>query len=783
MADNIKERAIVPFNPASNKVLNKDKYNLYAPVADTNKVGMAGFNPEDFKVINQIVSFSDAKNAEIAFAQETADTAIETANAAQEIADTAQETADTAQTSADTAQESANAAQETADTAQETADTAIETLEDVYRKAEIDAQQSGQNTRLASLETKQGSQDISAIASNISQAILSLNEDVDSLQLGVVPRVLRGIVEANTSSGALTPELIALLNAKVLEMTGRGTPNNTDAVQILDTGDIDKDFMYTYYYWTSGAGTSEFDGWYLAYSALSQLIENEPSYTLNFTNMLWEVGEDNLYHIIRIAEQHEIGTDNTIDVDLLRLVEGNYEPISTFTVGSTGTVDIYTDEVFEGTLCIRTGKAYRVPTLNIAQNQVIGLEEDLTEIKDLATVQGTETNKAPTNKLLKESSFARVYREATEISGITYPISIEKLLTAIIAANPLNSMFVIGLNAATETKVTGLPSTYGMLTIIVPGETSVRMRVEFSKELGTNTAQQYIGNITRSGSTVTSVAWDMVITADNISTVMPISSAAASNDKVLGEKVVYDNFAPKASPTFTGTVTVPTPVNDTDAATKKYVDKITKNIKTNTRVSFDGNRFLEKTWTGLTDFRGGAIWTDGINIYHSIETDQYVLNVSTSTWSVKTWTGLTNFDGQYTWTDGTNIYWSSASSHYVLDVSTSTWSIKTWTGWTSFNGQNIWTDGTNIYWSSASSHYVLDVSTSTWSIKTWTGLTSFNGQKIWTDGANIYYSSQTNHYVLDVATSTWSIKTWTGLTSFLVMTFGLMVLIFILQLE
>lgn len=30
--------------------------------------------------------------------------------------------------------------------------------------------------------------------------------------------------------------------------------------------------------------------------------------------------------------------------------------------------------------------------------------------------------------------------------------------------------------------------------------------------------------------------------------------------------------APLASPTFTGTVTVPTPSNDTDAATKSYVD-------------------------------------------------------------------------------------------------------------------------------------------------------------------------------------------------------------------
>ena len=47
---NIIERAIIPFNPTTNKILQKDKYYLFAPVADINKVGMAGFNPRDFSV-------------------------------------------------------------------------------------------------------------------------------------------------------------------------------------------------------------------------------------------------------------------------------------------------------------------------------------------------------------------------------------------------------------------------------------------------------------------------------------------------------------------------------------------------------------------------------------------------------------------------------------------------------------------------------------------------------------------------------------------------------------
>ena len=166
---------------------------------------------------------------------------------------------------------------------------------------------------------------------------------------------------------------------------------------------------------------------------------------------------------------------------------------------------------------------------------------------DLATVQGTETDKAPTNKLLKESTFTRVYREATDLTGITYPVTIGALTKAIIDANLVNCMFVIGMNAATETKVTGLPTvgttpqTFGTLTIII-GSSALRMRIEYNKEIGNDSALMWVGSLNRSVTPYT-VTWDKILTDKVISTVMPLSSAAASNDKVLGEKVVYDEFA------------------------------------------------------------------------------------------------------------------------------------------------------------------------------------------------------------------------------------------------
>ena len=51
----IVERAIVPYNPSASSIINKEQYNLYAPIAGQGKVGMAAFDLRDFEVKNQTV--------------------------------------------------------------------------------------------------------------------------------------------------------------------------------------------------------------------------------------------------------------------------------------------------------------------------------------------------------------------------------------------------------------------------------------------------------------------------------------------------------------------------------------------------------------------------------------------------------------------------------------------------------------------------------------------------------------------------------------------------------
>lgn len=52
------ERAIVPYNPSTSSIINKEQYNLFAPVAGTNRVGMAAFSNDDFIVRKQTVALN-----------------------------------------------------------------------------------------------------------------------------------------------------------------------------------------------------------------------------------------------------------------------------------------------------------------------------------------------------------------------------------------------------------------------------------------------------------------------------------------------------------------------------------------------------------------------------------------------------------------------------------------------------------------------------------------------------------------------------------------------------
>lgn len=108
----------------------------------------------------------------------------------------------------------------------------------------------------------------------------------------------------------------------------------------------------------------------------------------------------------------------------------------------------------------------------------------------------------------------------------------------------------------------------------------------------------FTGTVTLPNSTITTVMLaNNSVTAEKIAlgtiTNTEISaSAAIDQSKISGLTTALNLKAPLASPTFTGSVTVPTPTADTHAATKAYVDSKSQDIipLDNINSQFDGSK-------------------------------------------------------------------------------------------------------------------------------------------------------------------------------------------------
>lgn len=244
-----------------------------------------------------------------------------------------------------------------------TADSIFRTKEDSYSKSETisktvyNSDQGVQDSRLTNIEKTIGN--MQGQDTDILGMINSINEDIDSLQLGVVPRVIRGRVK-NATPDVLSAELIAALNAVVLSATGKATPDNTDAVQVIDSAMPNKGEVYTYYYWAAPE-SSEIDGWYVASIYTAPSVTDIPSYKFNIVASSWssEADENKLYYITITPAMHGMGTDLALSVDLRMFYDGEYyATVPLYYITPNGNVVLFSDEKFVGECIIRCGKAY-----------------------------------------------------------------------------------------------------------------------------------------------------------------------------------------------------------------------------------------------------------------------------------------------------------------------------------------------------------------------------------------------------------------------------------------
>jgi len=161
--------------------------------------------------------------------------------------------------------------------------------------------------------------------------------------------------------------------------------------------------------------------------------------------------------------------------------------------------------------------------------------------------------------------------------------------------------------------------------------------------------------------------------------------------------------------------------------------------------SYSNDSWSDYSWSGISNFYGKNVWTDGTNTYMSDGTNQYILDVTSNpnspSWVQKTWDsqGYTNIIGEDVWLAKGHIYFSNGTSQYELI--NNKWEAKTWNGGIPLFGHCVWYKENKVYYSEGSTQLILDTSgtyISNWSSMTWLGTTSFYGNTVWTDGTYYY---------------------------------------------
>lgn len=233
--------------------------------------------------------------------------------------------------------------------------------------------------RVGSLEVQAGSADITPIAPTITDSLLSLNEDIDSLQEGVVPRLNRGIIEYASPTTTPDATLIGLMNDFIFSLFSR-TPDNTDKITVLDNAGESENTYYSYNYW-KGYDTLT-DGWYWDSISVTDGVTTVESYTQSILLASWVDDGAGGWKIDILATTHGQGINNTVLIDLKKInTAGDYESIGLYDVDSDGNITIYSDTKFAGIIIVRTGDSYFNTTAVINKSQVIGLEADLATLQ------------------------------------------------------------------------------------------------------------------------------------------------------------------------------------------------------------------------------------------------------------------------------------------------------------------------------------------------------------------------------------------------------------------
>lgn len=200
-----------------------------------------------------------------------------------------------------------------------------------------------------------------------------------------------------------------------------------------------------------------------------------------------------------------------------------------------------------------------------------------------------------------------------------------------------------------------------------------------------------------------------------------------------------------------------------------------------------------------TDFAnktGRQVWTDGVDVYFSLDDQHYIFNSSNQSWEKTSWIitddnnslSFLTFNGENVFSDYSHNIYCRANDGYYYKFSRDGSSYNTRKYWFKvdfrygdkmpFSGLDpryLWTDGMNIYYSDGTIKKVLDQDNHTWTNAAYTDEFNVLGHQVWTDGNNIFafqgnavrkfvnttWQDDTNNWMIPSGVILWGTNVWT----------------------
>jgi hypothetical protein len=329
-----------------------------------------------------------------------------------------------------------------------------------------------------------------------------------------------------------------------------------------------------------------------------------------------------------------LGSSGTVTVPVTSGVTGLGTGVATFlaTPSSANLAAAVTDETGSGALVFATSPTLITPSLGVATgtsfNSITGLSST-TPLAGGSAAVGTGTTAARADHVHPVSALTI----STGLSGTSYngssavTIAIDSTVATTSGSQTLTNKTISGTsntitNVSLTTGVTGtLPAANG-------GTGITSLGTGIATFLGTPSSANLASAVTdETGSGSLVFATSPTLTTPNIgvatgtsfnsitglSSTTPLvngtaavgtATTAARADHVHGTDTTR---APLASPTFTGTVTVPTPINSTDAATKQYVDDLAQGLHIHASVAAATTSNLTATYSNGSSGVGATL--------------------------------------------------------------------------------------------------------------------------------------------------------------------------------